>query len=29
MCDEKDTVVYVADVHYLGEYIHLDMDLIP
>jgi GntR family transcriptional regulator len=29
MCDKKDTVIYVADVHYLGEYIHLDMDLIP
>ncbi|KAA3631937.1 MAG: GntR family transcriptional regulator [Proteobacteria bacterium] len=29
MCDESDTVIYVADVNYLGEYIHLDMDLIP
>jgi GntR family transcriptional regulator len=29
MCDENDIVIYCADVHYLGEYIHLDMDLIP
>lgn len=29
LCDENDTVIYVADVNYLGEYIHLDMDLIP
>lgn len=27
--DKDDTVIYVADVDYLGEYIHLDMDLIP
>lgn len=27
--DANDTVIYVADVNYLGEYIHLDMDLIP
>lgn len=29
LCDQNDTVIYVADVNYLGEYIHLDMDLIP
>lgn len=27
--DKDDTVIYVADVDYLGEYIHLDIDLIP
>ncbi len=29
MCAPDDTVIYVADVFYRGDYIHLDMDLKP
>lgn len=29
MCAPDDTVIYVADVLYRGDYIHLDMDLKP
>lgn len=29
LCDEHGTIVYVADVSYRGDYIHLEMDLRP
>ncbi len=29
ICTPEDTVIYVADVLYRGDYIHLDMDLKP
>ena len=29
ICDPDDTVLYLADVIYRGDYIHLDMDLQP
>ncbi len=29
MCSPDNTVIYVADVHYRGDFIHLDMDLTP
>ena len=28
MCDENDTIIYLADVIYRGDYIRLDMDLL-
>ncbi|RTL72702.1 MAG: GntR family transcriptional regulator [Hyphomicrobiales bacterium] len=29
LCDRNGTVIYIADVSYRGDYIHLDMDLKP
>jgi GntR family transcriptional regulator len=29
LCDEHGTIIYVADVSYRGDYIHLEMDLRP
>jgi GntR family transcriptional regulator len=29
LCDESGTIIYLADVSYRGDYIHLEMDLRP
>jgi hypothetical protein len=29
LCDDRGTIVYLADVSYRGDYIHLEMDLKP